>query len=104
MKILIRLHQKTATKNVLKYIVILAAGSGVTTAATDLRTPNLSLLDAAKHGESELVASGLSDGASTRRLRSIAADLVYTITAVMKSRTIKQIRIHNVRNILNVTY
>ncbi len=64
MKNLTTLHWKTAIINVLKCIVILAAGSGVTMAATDLRTLNLSLLDAAKHGESELVESKLLDGAS----------------------------------------
>ncbi len=50
--------------SVLKCIVILIVCSAATTAATDLRTLNLSLLDAAKQGESELVASKLLDGAS----------------------------------------
>ncbi|MDH3546566.1 MAG: ankyrin repeat domain-containing protein, partial [Gammaproteobacteria bacterium] len=45
-------------------MVILVVGAGATTAATDPRTLNLGLLDAAKSGDGELVASSLSDGAS----------------------------------------
>ncbi len=64
MKELTTLHRTKAIPIVLKCIVILVVGSATTTAATDLRTLNLSLLDAAKRGESELVASRLLDGAS----------------------------------------
>lgn len=60
------LHRTTAITTVLKRIAILVVGSAATMAATDLRTLNLSLLDAAKQGELELVASGLLDGASMR--------------------------------------
>ncbi len=98
------LHGKTAITSVLKSVVILAAGSGVTMAATDVRTLNLSLLDAAKHGEAALVASKLMGGASMRRLRSVRADLVCTGTAVMKSRTTNQIRAYNACKILYVSF